>query len=308
LKFVLHNESFPVENLIPHQVWDALSHDPQNEQYLVESKITPDILRLFVSAVEGEIIELTNKTIEGLSALSGQFQFKSLSQRVEAFKNTPTYRLARLEDRFARLEMQVSALRSTADLKKLQDSTEPLPAAHPSPLLDSVIVSDFPGIFAEFGGQPFSLLWRGSRDGFGANDFHSHCDGHVNTLTVILDTDGNIFGGFTPVEWESPEKSKYKADPSLKSFLFVLKNPDKVQARRFVLKAEKKETAIYCASNRGPSFNDIGVSSDCNTNDSSYTYCFGDTYTNDTGLDKNTFFTGSKRLKVKEIEIFEIIA
>jgi hypothetical protein len=103
-----------------------------------------------------------------------------------------------------------------------------------------VIVSDFPEIFAEFGGQRFLLLWRDSRDDFGASDFHRDCDGHADTLTVILDTDGNIFGGFTPVEWESPEKSKYKADPSPTSFLFVLKNPDKVQARKFSLKAEKK--------------------------------------------------------------------
>jgi hypothetical protein len=64
---------------------------------------------------------------------------------------------------------------------------------------------------------PFSLLWRGSRDGFGAGDFQKLCNGHANTLTVILDTNGNIFGGFTPVEWES--YARYKADRSLKSFL-----------------------------------------------------------------------------------------
>jgi hypothetical protein len=40
-------------------------------------------------------------------------------------------------------------------------------------------------------------------DAFRANQFHRRCDGHANTLTVILDTKGNIFGGFTPVEWES---------------------------------------------------------------------------------------------------------
>jgi uncharacterized coiled-coil protein SlyX len=67
--------------------------------------------------------------------------------------------------------------------------------------LDSRIVSGFPEIFAEF--RKFSLLWRGSRDGFRAHEFHRRCDGRANTLTVILDTKGNIFGGFTPVEWES---------------------------------------------------------------------------------------------------------
>jgi hypothetical protein len=84
-----------------------------------------------------------------------------------------------------------------------------------------VIISDFPDIFSEFLGQHFSLLWRGGRDGFGADDFHRRCNGHKNTLTVILDTDGNIFGGFTPVEWDCT--SKYKADPDLRSFFFTLK-------------------------------------------------------------------------------------
>jgi hypothetical protein len=50
------------------------------------------------------------------------------------------------------------------------------------------------------------------------------------------DTEGNFFGGFTPVEWESRWYDKqssetlgrgnlWKADPSLQSFLFTLKNP-----------------------------------------------------------------------------------
>jgi hypothetical protein len=69
---------------------------------------------------------------------------------------------------------------------------------------DSLIVSHFPNIFAEFLPMRFSLLWQGSRDGFGARDFHSRCDGDANSLTVILDTNGNVFGGFRPVEWDSP--------------------------------------------------------------------------------------------------------
>jgi hypothetical protein len=31
----------------------------------------------------------------------------------------------------------------------------------------------------------WSLLYRGTRDGFGSNDFHSRCDGHSNTLTIL---------------------------------------------------------------------------------------------------------------------------
>jgi hypothetical protein len=130
---------------------------------------------------------------------------------------------------------------------------------------------------------------------------------------VILDTDGNIFGGFTPVEWESRIPTSedvwsncWKADPSLKSFLFTLKNPHNVPARRFALKAEKQDWAISCASYCGPDFGDIGVRDNCNANTDSSTRCFGTVYSNDTGLDAETFFTGSSDFQVKEIEVFEI--
>jgi hypothetical protein len=182
------------------------------------------------------------------------------------------------------------------------------------PPLSSVIISSFPGIFAEFRGKRFSLLWRGSRDGFKARAFHRRCNHHANTLTVILDTGGNIFGGFTPVAWESrvwngkvgKASNCYKADDHEKSFVFTLKNPHKVAARRFKLKAEEKHHAIYCNAQWGPHFGyDIGVSDNWNTNIESST-CLGSTYTNDTELDRGIFFSGSYHFQVKEIEVFEI--
>jgi hypothetical protein len=171
----------------------------------------------------------------------------------------------------------------------------------------------FPGLFAEFGGKRFALLWRGSRDGFGARDFHSRCDGHANTLALILDTAGNIFGGFTPVEWESRTDWPYsKADPSMKSFLFTLKNPHNVPARKFALKAERMDMAIQCYSSCGPFFGyidicvlGIGVFDNCNANARNTTY-LGSSYANDTGRDGSTFLTGSQFFTVKEIKVFEI--
>jgi hypothetical protein len=171
--------------------------------------------------------------------------------------------------------------------------------------MKSEIISDFPEIFAEFRGKRFEILWRGSRDGFRATEFHGRCDGHANTLTVILDTEGNIFGGFTPVEWESRTRGSHKADDSQKSFLFTLKNPRNIPARRFALKAEKKCRAILCKSGWGPSFGDIAVSDNCNANTSSATW-LGDTYTNDTGRDGANVFAGSANFQVREIEVFEI--
>jgi hypothetical protein len=79
---------------------------------------------------------------------------------------------------------------------------------------NSAIVPGFPKVFEDFKEKQFTLLWRGSGDGFRAGDFHGRCDAHPNTLILILDTDGNIFGGFTPVEWKSQTEYPYdKAEP-----------------------------------------------------------------------------------------------
>jgi hypothetical protein len=121
---------------------------------------------------------------------------------------------------------------------------------------------------------------------------------------VIIDTNGNIFGGFTPSTWNS--KSCSTCDDSLRSFLFTLKNPHNVAPRKFALKAEQKGNAIFCIACNGPRFgpDDLTVVSD---GKSGWTRRFGQTFVNDTELVGNTFFTGSETFVPKEIEIFEII-
>jgi hypothetical protein len=95
-------------------------------------------------------------------------------------------------------EIEIFAIRDLSPPRK-----RPSPQRGESPgFLDSQIISGFPEIFGEFQEKWFSLLWRGSRDGFSGYEFHWRCDGYSNTLIVILDTKGNIFGGFTPVKCE----------------------------------------------------------------------------------------------------------
>jgi len=45
------------------------------------------------------------------------------------------------------------------------------------------------------------LLYRASRDGWGASDFHRMCDDKGATVTVVKSSDGYIFGGYTDVAW-----------------------------------------------------------------------------------------------------------
>jgi hypothetical protein len=149
-------------------------------------------------------------------------------------------------------------------------------------------------------------LWRGSRDGFTAQEFHRRCDSHANTLTLISDTDGNIFGGFTPLPWECD--SKCKCDDSLQSFVFTLKNPHNVPPRKSSLKAACKRFAMCCHTEDGPRFgggSDIRIVDACNANTDSYP-SFGHTYVNDTGVNGKGLFACSHQFKVHDIEIFEI--
>jgi hypothetical protein len=174
--------------------------------------------------------------------------------------------------------------------------------------LPSVIVPSFPSVLEEFRKKKFILLWRGTRDGFSARAFHGRGDGHPNTLTLILDTNGNIFGGYTPIPWSSRTRDPYQEDSSQKSFIFTIKNPVNAKTAKFALKPGSSKSAIGCDYSWGPTFGegDIFVANDCNANSLSYTRYFGDTYKNASGYARDTFLTGGLNFTVKEIELWEI--
>jgi hypothetical protein len=92
----------------------------------------------------------------------------------------------------------------------------------------------------------------------------------------------------------------------MKSFLFSLKNPHNIAARRFAMTQSGNPLAIYCHADSGPTFGggyDIHV---CDgSNGPSYTY-FSSSFANDTGKSAAEFFTGAKSFTVSEIEVFEI--
>lgn len=51
-------------------------------------------------------------------------------------------------------------------------------------------------------GKSLKLLYRGSRDGFSAADFHEKCDHLSETIVFIETTTGNAFGGKTSATWD----------------------------------------------------------------------------------------------------------
>jgi hypothetical protein len=109
-------------------------------------------------------------------------------------------------------------------------------------------------------------------DGFGSNDFHSKCDGHANTLT-ILKVKYNIFGGFTSVDWQpGPNPSKWKSDSY--AFIFNLTNKQN-KPLKIKIDPRQNQKAIYCDSNYGPIFGNgygICIGNNDNTRSNSYSY------------------------------------
>jgi hypothetical protein len=183
----------------------------------------------------------------------------------------------------------------------------PAPPLPPPPSIGSTIVSSLPSTFDKLFGKKFSLLYRGSRDGFGSEAFHERCDGHPETLTIVQTQTGYIFGGYTPLAWASG--GGYIADDGVRSFIFTVKNPHGLSPRIFRLKQDMKQYSVWCTSGYGPTFgggNDICIYNHCNTSNSNYVN-LGHSYNNDTGMDGRTLLAGESNFTVQELEVFEPI-
>ena len=76
-----------------------------------------------------------------------------------------------------------------------------------NPLEDSDILTNedhrrvLLGWLSEFRGE-WCLLYRATRDGFEAANFHANCDDKGPTVTIVK-SGNNIFGGFTEMPWQS---------------------------------------------------------------------------------------------------------
>jgi hypothetical protein len=119
-------------------------------------------------------------------------------------------------------------------------------------------------LFSDFSTKQFVFLYRGRRDGFNPINFHRQSDGHGNTLTVILITEGSIFDGFTSLILDNFNDTKY--NDSLFTFVFTFKNTHNIAPYKFPLRANHKIHAIYCNTSFGPVLgNDMYTRLVCNT-------------------------------------------
>jgi hypothetical protein len=144
------------------------------------------------------------------------------------------------------------------------------------------------------------LIYRGTRDGFGAADFHSKCDGHSNTLTLLKAHGSSyIFGGFTSIEWDSSFLPK--TDPS--AFLFSLYNKDNQPCKMKQINTTK---SIICHSGYGPIFgsgNDIRICDSANTRAGSGSK-LGHSYEHPQPGQGHSYLAGSDPFQLSEFEVY----
>jgi len=146
-----------------------------------------------------------------------------------------------------------------------------------------------------------SLLYKASRDGFGADDFHRLCNNKGATLTLIESTEGCLFGGYSECEW----KSIAGYGTSDKSFLFTLKNVHGIPPTK--LDNILNKYSICDHPRYGPTFGgfDLYICNNSNTDKSSYSI-HPHSYRDTTGKGM-TLFAGNQYFTTKEIEVYQVI-
>ena len=163
--------------------------------------------------------------------------------------------------------------------------------------------------------KKWTLLYRASRDGFGASDFHSRCDNKSNTITLIKAENGNIFGGFIKENNETTAYNDYfyrgqtNNQYNRNSFIFSLVNNE----NRLLLFDYNNNAIRNSGQSYGPIFGeDIVIYNNSNMNNDSYSnlgthYSHSEFNRNHRNLAKlQTFLAGSKNFQVGEIEVFQI--
>ena len=151
------------------------------------------------------------------------------------------------------------------------------------------------------------LLYRGTRDGSGANIFHNKCDNQGPTICLCKNDKGNIFGGYASISWTS-NNAGYKSANG--SFLFTLTNIHGTDPTKFP-NTQNQNSAVYHGASYGPIFgsgHDLYIRNDYFNNKA---YCnLGPTYP-DILRKGSSIFTGDAynntgNIVMKELEVFKL--
>ena len=145
----------------------------------------------------------------------------------------------------------------------------------------------------------FNLLFSTNKDGDSSSTFHYYCDGIFPTVTVVLDTSGRRFGGYSTQNWcQSTVGGNYARAPD--SFIFNLSNKQKYDLNKF------NTNAIYRHNSYGPTFgggHDLYLANSCRSNTSSS--CSKSSY--NTGNNNLLGGSSSTSFQVSYYEVYQVV-
>ena len=155
----------------------------------------------------------------------------------------------------------------------------------------------------------FKLVYRASRDGDDASEFHKRCDEIGPNVTLVKTEKNKRFGGFTFCNWGIPQKYLEK----MKSNAGILKQDQcsfcfSLDLKKIYYHDDKKgkEDAIFCSSKFGPTFcsNIFAINNNMITKGG---YCTRKKTSCFIGQSKDYEISGEKSFNIKELEVYEIV-
>ncbi|CDW84655.1 UNKNOWN [Stylonychia lemnae] len=162
-------------------------------------------------------------------------------------------------------------------------------------------------LFKKYGSHvKFALKYKGSRDGYKAQDFHQRCNQQEDQATVcfILSNQGYVFGGYVTKKWT--DESYWQDDKE--AFIFSLSHQT---IHRQNESADQQECAMKGGKNQGwTQGTDLQIDDECDVEDSCLCR-LGSTYSQFNSLNKNDknryeHLAGSFNFHVLEIEVYQI--
>ena len=141
-----------------------------------------------------------------------------------------------------------------------------------------------------------------SINGSSSKDFHKYCDNKGPTLTLVKTTKNKIFGGFTPLNWDSAQSDK--KDEKNETFIFSLNLMKKYDM------IKKEKGAIHCNKNNGPYFGgqaarDFSIESNMKKGE---TYANGySNFLSNQNLDLTCEKGNKEVFDIEDFEVFKVI-
>ena len=151
--------------------------------------------------------------------------------------------------------------------------------------------------FINRGNIKLNLIYKATVDSDFSNAFHSKCDEHSPTITIVKTDQGIRFGGYTTKKWNCEIECK-KDD---EAFLFSLDFRKKYQIKKGT------ECAIYCNREYGPTFGegfDLCLCDNymgCNGSYSKFPHSYGK------GNPTNELTGNNQNFKIGDVEVYQVL-